>query len=178
MQALYNLLDFLFNAYATIVLARVWLQFARADFYNPLSQFVVKATQPIVGPVRRMIPSIGAFDTGTFLIAYLVIFIKLVLFSVMFGSGIPNLLSVAIVSIFGLLKTAFYLLFVVLIVRMILSFVSQGNPMQYVLHQLTEPMLAPIRRVLPVIGGLDFSPLVLILGIQFLLSLMSQYIGI
>jgi YggT family protein len=179
MQALYNLLDFLFNAYVMIVLARVWLQFARADFYNPFSQFVVKATQPVVGPLRRLIPAIGGFDTATFLFAYLVVASKFIVFSFMFGAGMPNLVSVAFISVFGLLDSALWLLFAVLIVRMILSFVSRGNnPIEYVMHQLTEPMLAPIRRVIPVMGGLDFSPLVLILGIQFILSLIKQYVGI
>lgn len=179
MQATYTLLDFLFNTYAMIVLARVWLQFARADFYNPLSQFVVKVTQPVVGPMRRFIPAIGRIDSATLLFAYLVIVLKVIVMQLIFGTGMPPIIPAIIASLFLLLKVAFNLLFIVLIIRMILSFVSQGNnPMEYVLHQLTEPMLAPIRRFIPVIGGLDFSPLVLILGTQFVINLIGEYVRI
>ena len=59
MSSVQFLVDFVFNRYLMVVLLRLWLQFARADFYNPFSQFVVKATQPIVAPMRRMLPSLG-----------------------------------------------------------------------------------------------------------------------
>ena len=69
MSATYFLVDTLFNLYLMVVILRLWLQFVRADFYNPFSQFVVKATQPIIGPLRRIIPSLGKFDTATFVLA-------------------------------------------------------------------------------------------------------------
>lgn len=176
MLAFTNLITFLFDTYAMIVLARLWLQWARADFYNPLSQFVVKATQPVVGILRRFIPSVGAFDSATFVFAFLVILAKLVFLFVLSGAWLP-VLSIVIFVLFGLLKSAFWLLFVVLIANMILSFATQvGGSVRYVLHQLTDPLLAPIRKFLPTLGGLDFSPLVLILAIQFALDLIGQYL--
>jgi YggT family protein len=86
-------------------------------------------------------------------------------------------LTTLVLVLFGLLKSAFWLLFIVLIGNMILSFVPNVGPsIRYVLHQLTDPLLAPIRRFLPSLGGLDFSPLVLILAIQFALDLIGQYL--
>ena len=69
MNAFNFLIDTLFDLYIMVILLRVWLQLARADFYNPFSQFVVKATQPVVGPLRRFIPAIGSLDTATVVFA-------------------------------------------------------------------------------------------------------------
>jgi YggT family protein len=176
MLAFTNLITVLFDAYVMIALARVWLQFVRADFYNPLSQFVVKATQPIVGLLRRFIPPIGAFDTSSFVLAFSVMLLKFVFLFVLGGASLP-ILSTIVLVLFGLLKSAFWLLFIALIVNIILSFVSQGgNSVRYLLQQLTDPLLAPIRRFLPSLGGLDFSPLILILAIQFALDIIGQYL--
>lgn len=168
MSAIDYLVRTFFELYIMLVLLRVWLQMARADFYNPLSQFVVKATQPIVGPLRRMIPSIGSIDVATLLLAYLLSFTKLiVLIWIDQGRFIfaPALLGLAA---FELFKAIGQLLFWVLILRAIMSWVSQGrSPVEFVLQQLTEPMLVPIRRFVPAVGGLDLSMLVLFIGLQF-----------
>jgi len=176
MLAFNNLITLLFDTYAMIILARLWLQWARADFYNPFSQFVVKATQPAVGPLRRVIPSLGRFDTATFLFAFLIILAKFVVIFILSGTMFP-VLSTLILVLFGLLKSAFWLLFIALIANMILSFAPNIGPsIRFVLHQLTDPLLAPIRQFLPTLGGLDFSPLILILALQFALDLIAQYL--
>ena len=83
MKTLYYLIDTLFNLYLMVVIMRIWLQWVRADFYNPLSQFVVKATQPIVGPLRRIIPAMGPIDSASLLVAFILCVIKaIVLFMV------------------------------------------------------------------------------------------------
>jgi YggT family protein len=76
MTSTHFLVDTLFNLYLMVVLLRLWLQLARADFYNPFSQFIVKATHPIVAPMRRIIPSFGSFDTATFVLALIVAGLK------------------------------------------------------------------------------------------------------
>lgn len=135
--------------------------------YNPLSQFVVKATHPIVGPLRRVIPSIGRFDTATFVLAVVVCALKIVTLGLIFGGNL-NPLGVAILSVIGVIKETLSLMFWVLLLRAILSWVSQGrSPVDYVLHQLTEPFLAPIRRIIPPLGGLDLSVLIAIIALQF-----------
>jgi len=141
MNSMSFLINTLFDLYIMVVILRIWLQAARADFYNPFSQFIVKVTQPVVGPLRRMIPSLGSIDLATVLFAYL-------------------------------------LCVLVLLIRAILSWVSQGrSPIEYVFHQLTEPMLAPIRRILPAMGGFDFSVLVLFIALQFANFLIGDLIG-
>jgi YggT family protein len=179
MSSVQFLIDFVFNIYLMVVLLRLWLQFARADFYNPFSQFVVKATQPIVAPMRRILPSIGRLDTATFVLALIVAGLKIVTLNVVLGGSGLNIMSVVILSFVIVIKEILTLVMYVLILRAIMSWVSQGNnPMEFVLSQLTEPMLAPIRRRMPEMGGLDLSMMVVILMLLFIQKLLGDLFGI
>lgn len=178
MSAMQFLVNTLFELYLMVVLLRFWLQLARADFYNPFSQFVVKATHPIVGPLRRVLPSIGRIDTATLVLALLVAGIKIVVLNLIAGNTNINPLGLVIGSFYLVVKEALSLMMWVLIIRAIMSWVSQGyNPMDMVLGQLTEPLLAPIRRRLPNLGGLDLSVMVVILVIIFLQKLLGDVFG-
>lgn len=178
MNSLTFLVSTVLELYIMVVILRVWLQSARADFYNPFSQFIVKATQPVVAPLRRVIPSIGNWDMATIVFAYALSVLK---FSILIF--ISNGQFVFDVSFFlwgalSLIKAVGSLLFWILLIRAILSWVSQGrSPVEYVMMQLTEPLLAPIRRILPPMGGLDFSLLVLFIILQFANYLMSDLVG-
>ncbi|MBJ2137241.1 YggT family protein [Paraglaciecola chathamensis] len=178
MSAMQFLVSTLFELYLMVVLLRFWLQLARADFYNPFSQFVVKATHPIVGPLRRVLPSIGRIDTATLVLALLVAGLKIVALNLLIGNTSINPLGLLIGSFYLVVKEALSLMMWVLIIRAIMSWVSQGyNPMDMVLGQLTEPLLAPIRRRLPSLGGLDLSVMVVILVIIFLQKLLGDVFG-
>jgi len=167
MQATQFLVSTLFDLYLMVAILRVWLQLVRADFYNPVSQFVVKATNPILVPLRRVIPGLGGIDWAGVFLVLLVAFAKISAIQLLFGQGYPVLeivISAAITSV----KEVFSILFWVTIIRAILSWISQGyNPIEALLHQLTEPLLAPIRRFIPPIGGLDLSLLVFLIALQF-----------
>lgn len=175
MQALQFLIDTLFNLYLMVVILRLWLQLARADFYNPFSQFVVKATNPLVLPLRKMIPSIGSLDTATLLIAYAVALTKILLLQgVLAGQMLlPQSLFWAVLV---LVKEVLSLMFWILVIRALLSWVSQGrSPIEYVMQQLTEPLLRPIRRIIPPMGGLDLSVFVALVALQFFSILLSGW---
>ena len=178
MTASHFLVETLFGLYLMVVILRLWLQLVRADFYNPFSQFVVKVTQPIVGPLRRVIPAMGKFDTATFVIALIIACLKtFVIVSLVRGLSIDPF-SLMIVGVIEVIKEVFNLMFWMLIIRALLSWVSQGqNPIGYVIAQLTEPFLRPIRKIIPPIGGLDLSILVAIIALQFVELLLTQYIG-
>jgi len=168
----------IFNIYLMIVVLRLWLQLAKADFYNPFSQFTVKATQPIVAPLRRLLPSIGPVDTATLVFAILVSFAKIITYTLISQGAVPPLLSAFIFSILSLIYQVMWLIFIILIIRAILSWVSQGNhPLEMVMGQLTEPLLSPIRRILPAMGGLDLSVLVFLLALQFIINIFSNTFG-
>lgn len=166
MQTLGFLISTLIELYTMVLLLRIWMQWAHCDFYNPFSQFVVKATQRVVAPVRRLVPSIGVIDTASLLIAVLLSLVKAaMLLQVNNGDMLLNVLPyVTVFALFILVKSVGIIIFWVLVIMALMSWISQGrNPMEYVLIQLAEPLLRPIRRILPGIGGIDFSPMVLLL---------------
>ena len=142
------------------LLLRVGLQGARCDFHNPFSQLIVKITQRIVGPLRPIIPAMGPIDSSSLLMAFILSVIKaIVLFMVITFQPIIWISAVLI-----LVKTVGSLIFWVLLVMAIMSWVSRGrSPVEYALIQLTEPLLRPIRSLLPAMGGIDFSPMLLVL---------------
>jgi YggT family protein len=173
------LIDTLFNLYLMVILLRVWLQLTRADFYNPFSQFVIKATHPIVGPMRKLIPSFSRIDTASVILAVMVTALKLVLVSLIDGYSQFPVMAIIIGALVLTIKQAFNLMVWVLIARAILSWVSQGhNPVEQVLIQLTEPLLAPIRRFLPPMGGLDLSTMVAVIVLIFIQLLIQYLTGI
>lgn len=177
MSSVNFLVNTLFDLYIMVILLRIWLQVARADFYNPFSQFIIKATQPIVGPLRRVIPSLGSWDTATILFAFVVACLKIITLSLMTNSAF-NPMVVSISGLIILLTAVFKLIFWVLILRAILSWVSQGrNPIEAVMVQLSEPLLAPVRRFIPAIGGLDLSMIVVLLGLQFIELLINDLLS-
>ncbi len=176
MNALIFLINTVFGLYLTIVILRLWLQLAHADFYNPFSQFIVKATHPIVGPMRRVLPSLGGFDTASFVLAFLVVVVKMVLLSLASNNPI-DITLISLFSVVAVFKNAGVLLFWMLLIRAILSWFNQGyNPFVMMLGQLTEPLLSPIRKILPPMGGLDLSVMLVIIVLNFLNILFAQYI--
>lgn len=164
MLTLTFLVKTLIELYVMVLLIRIWMQWSRCDFYNPFAQFIVKITQPIVGPLRRVIPSIGPIDTSSLLLAFILTTMKYpVLLLIQVGALSLDPMNL-LVGLLSLLKSAGTLVFWVIIIRSLMSWISQGrSPVEYVLMQLTEPMMAPIRRVIPAMGGIDFSAMVVIL---------------
>lgn len=162
------LIDTLFNFYCYIVLARFLLQIFKADFYNPVSQFVVKATNPILIPLRRIIPGFGGLDIAAIFVLILLQFIKV---SILVFIKINSLGDPLALLLFTLKECAGMVLdffTFAIIIQVILSWVSQGyHPIAGVLQSLTEPLLGPVRRMMPSMGGFDFSPIVVLFGISF-----------
>ncbi|WP_419569975.1 YggT family protein [Rheinheimera sp.] len=173
-DALFFLVSTVIKLYLMVVVLRLWLQAARADFYNPFSQFIVKATNPVVIPLRRFLPSLGGFDTGTWLLAFVICLLH-VSITQFYQMGQLFVAYLPLGALVLLVTEILQLLFWILVIRALLSWFSQGNnPMELVLMQLTEPLLRPIRRVIPSMGGLDLSVLVLLLGLQFVQILLQN----
>lgn len=174
-----QILGFLFDFYISIVLLRLLLQLTRADFYNPLSQFCVRLTQPVVAPLRRIIPSAGGLDSASLVFALVLIALKeAVLGRLYFGVWI-DLIGLLQRSAFGLAFAVLQLMLMLVFARAILSWVDPygHTPFYRVLSQLTEPLLRPIRRLIPAMGGLDLSPMIAILLIFLAQWLVSQLLG-
>ncbi|AJI95258.1 YGGT family protein [Yersinia ruckeri] len=166
------------DLYVMVLLLRTWMQMVHSDFYNPFSQFVVKITQPIIGPLRRMIPSLGPIDSASLLLAFLLMTIKYPLLLLIQGGGVSLSPYNLLFGVISLVKATGYLIFWVMIIRALMSWVSQGrSPMDYLLYQLTEPLMAPIRRILPAMGGIDFSGMVVILILYLINYLGMDLLG-
>ncbi|MBC3950029.1 MULTISPECIES: YggT family protein [Pseudomonas] len=158
------------SMYLLIILLRFVLQLVRADFYNPLSQFAVKATQPLLKPLRRIIPSLFGLDMSSLILAIIVqmILMALTLLLAYGTTGDPlHLLLWAIIGVTGLFLNIF---FYALIISVILSWVAPAshNPGAQLVNQITEPLLAPLRRILPNLGGLDISPILAFMILKLL----------
>lgn len=164
MLTLTFLVKTLIDLYIMVLLLRIWMQWTRCDFYNPFSQFIVKITQPVIGPLRRVIPALGPLDSASLLLAFILAMIKFPLLMLIEMHVLILDPIYLLVGLLALLKAAGELVFWVVIIRSLLSWVSQGrSPMDVVLYQLSEPLMYPIRRILPAMGGIDFSAMVVIL---------------
>jgi len=172
MEAITYLLRFAFDALLMILIMRIWLQWVKADFYNPFSQFIVKASNPLVVPLRRIIPGYGGIDLSTILIAYVVATLKFVALAAISGESLG--LLAFYIGLLVLLKQVGFLLFIIMIIMAVMSWVVQGyNATLMVFSQLTEPFLNPIRKIIPNMGGLDLSMLVAFLAMNVINILLS-----
>jgi YggT family protein len=168
------------SLYLLIVLLRFILQLVRADFYNPLSQFIVRATHPLLKPLRRIIPSFAGLDLASLLLALAVQFVLMMLTLWLMGAGIADPLLVLVWSIIGVTAMLLKVFFFALIISVILSWVAQGthNPAALLVNQICEPLLMPIRRFLPSLGGLDLSPIVAFLLLNLIDMLVIRNLAI
>ncbi len=159
----------LFDLYILAVLLRLILQQVRADFYNPVSQFLVKVTQPVLRPLRRVIPGMGGIDWAAVVLIIALQFIALIVLSLIrFGEMLP-LDYLVVRTVYELVELILNVYLFAIIIQAILSWVQPGyNPATALLESITYPVLRPFRSVIPPIGGLDLSPLVAILAIQVL----------
>lgn len=168
------LIGTLVDLYITALLLRLLLQWVRADFYNPVCQFLVQVTNPVIVPLRRIVPSIGRIDTATVLLI-----LMLELFSVWVASRIvSNPIGAQEIVILALMKVAATVLltfFFLIIASVILSWVGarMQHPIVPIVYQLTEPVLRPFRKLIPPIAGIDLSPLFALIAINFLLHLIG-----
>ena len=180
-QIVKYLLDVVFGLFTYAVLLRFLMQTMRAPFRNPIGQAVVALTDWIVKPLRRVLPGFKGVDWASLVATFLLQFLWLLAYALVFGSfsmtgvGIPFLLLATVVA---LLRALLWLVVIVVLVQAILSWVAPDGPLSGLLNALTFPLLRPVRRIIPPIGGtLDLSPLVVIVIVQLLLMMLPYLEG-
>lgn len=163
------LIDTLFSLYAFAFLLRFLLQLVRADFHNPISQGLVMVTSPVLKPLRRVIPGLRGIDLACLLAMFAVKLLGLALAGLAAGRIFP-VSALLLNTAYDLVDLALLTFFITIIIQVILSWVNPHahNPITALLHQLNAPLLRPVRRLVPPLGGLDLSPLFVLIGIQFL----------
>lgn len=157
-----------FEIYTMALILRVFLQYSGANYYNPVSQLIIKITDPVVKPLKSYIPGFKGIDLS---IVVLIFACELIKVSLLLLMNYGSLIAISKLFIFSLgegFSQTLNLVFYLLIGRVLLSWVQspQTGPLQEICYTVTEPFMAPIRRIMPPISGFDLSPLVVILLLQ------------
>ena len=166
--------------YLLFVVARFLLQLAKADFYNPISQAVFRATDPVVRVLRSFIPGYKGVDFSSLILAFIVQFLAISVTILLYGGSIPSVGFIITWSFIGVLNFIILFYYYALIASIVMSFVMMfsGNmnphPILLLVWQITEPIMAPFRRVIPPMGGLDFSPIFIFLIIGLIRNFIYQ----
>lgn len=178
MQTLLFVLNMVFTLFAGVVLLRFLLQWVKADFYNPLCQFVMKLTNPLLLPLRRIIPGLFGLDIAALCLVFLVLALNLAIVALVLGVAPVGVFVITLLVKF--IQLVLHLYFFAIVVRAIMSFNPHAmmSPVYIVLMQLTEPVLRPIRSVIKPIHGFDLAPLILMILIQAVLFFMGKALGI
>lgn len=168
------LIDTIVGLYILAVLLRFLLQWVRADFYNPVSQFLVTITNPPLVFLRRFIPGLMGIDLASIILLLILSVAKIYMITWVAGFT-PQFAGVFILAIGELLQLTVYVFIFTMLIRVVLSWIQPAghnpNPVLNLITQLTEPLMAPARRVIPPFGGLDISPIVVFIGLYLVLML-------
>lgn len=171
------ILDIVFSLLGIVLILRAWAHAIRLHPFNPYLQTVIRCTDWLVQPIRKLIPTGNRIDYPSLLGCWLIAFIYLILIWVI-STGVllplASLLPAVAASLLTMLKWVFNLILWMTLIQAVLSWVNPLAPVMPVLHTLTAPLLDPIRRVLPNLGGLDFSPLVLLIIAQILVGIFGS----
>jgi YggT family protein len=171
------LIGTIFSIYISLVMIRFLLAIVRADFYNPISQTIVRFTNPPLVLLRRLIPPVGRIDSSAIVLMLILQLIELWLRTFIIGHAVP-VTALFVLAIFELVKLTIWVYIIALILQALLSWINPGmyqmqNPMAAILHQLTAPIMKPIRNILPRTGMIDFSPMLAIIGLYVLLIIVN-----
>jgi YggT family protein len=161
------LVETLFGLYITVLMLRILLQLVRANFFNPICQFIVKVTNPVLLPMRRLLPNWRNLDMPALIFMLVLKCIELtIILSIVGGSlSIPGIIALSVVK---LIDFAILTLLVVIFIKIVMSWVApySDSPFTPLLYQLSAPLLEPARRAVPPISGIDLSPMVVLIGLQ------------
>ncbi|MBL1260231.1 MAG: YggT family protein [Thiotrichaceae bacterium] len=175
--ALY-LIDALFGLYLIAVMLRFLLQLVRASFHNPICQFLVKITNPPLVALRRIIPGFKGIDIASLFLLLALQLAAILLKLLIIGQSF-SIVMILPIAVADLLSLALNVFMVAILIQVVLSWVGQGvhNPITTTIYSLTEPVLRPVRRLIPPIAGMDLAPLVALLAIPLIKMLVISPIS-
>lgn len=172
------LITTLFSLYILAVMLRFLLGVVRADFYNPVSQFLVRITNPLLVPMRKVLPGIGKIDTSAIVLMLILQMLSVLIVVALRGVSVP-VVTVLVYAVGELVLLLINVLLVAIVVQVVVSWVNPGsyNAVNSVLYSLTSPLLKPIQRILPPLAGIDLSPLFVIIGLQVIRMLIMPLLS-
>ena len=155
-EGLLYLIKTLFDLYLFVLIIRFILAGVRADFFNPLTQVAVRLTNPIVKPIRKVVPNFRDIELSSLMLIFLINLVKFTIVAVMSGA-MPNVVGLLIISFGDMLRLFIQVMTGALFIYVIMSWVQPFSPMQRLLHQVVMPVLGPFQRVMPPVAGFDLS---------------------
>jgi YggT family protein len=177
MNALYYIVDTLTSLYLGVLILRLLMQIVRANFRNPFAEAVLRLTNPLIMPLRRILPPVGKTDSATVLAIVLFAIFKVALLTLLFGGGLLSLAAMAFAVVRTLVLAVLWLYFFLILFYGFASFLVQGgsSPIIEVLAYVCDPLLNRIRKIIPsIVAGLDLSFLWAIIGLQALIILIGE----
>jgi YggT family protein len=172
------LITTLISLYILAIMLRFLLGMVRADFYNPVSQFLVRITNPLLVPMRKVLPGIGKLDTSAIVLMLLLQMLSVFIMLTLRGANVP-VLMLPVYAVGELVLLLINVFLVAIVVQVVVSWVNPGtyNAVNSLLYSLTSPLLKPIQRILPSMSGIDLAPLFAIIGLQVLRMLIMPLLG-
>src|SRR5471030_214830 len=172
------LLNTIFTLFGAALLLRAWMQVVRMPPYNPVSNAVMQATNWLVLPLRKILPAAKTIDWASIVAAFLAAVVFVILLVLVAGVDpaglVPMLPTLLLVAVITVVKWALNLIIWMTILMALLSWLNTQSPAMPLLYQLTAPFLEPLRRVLPRMGGIDLSPILLFVIVQVLLMVVTR----
>ena len=155
--------------YASALMLRFWMRFCHADFHHPLSQFIARITNPPLRLCRRVVPDTGSIDLAVLAVLWVVEIVRVCTLAVLYGAVVTSYTAMLMLAVAVALRSFVLLLIILIVVRALLSWFSDPyDPFQRLLISVTEPLMAPARRLLPALGGIDLSPMLVVLVLWLL----------
>jgi YggT family protein len=169
------LIDTIIGLYMLAVMLRFLLQWVHADFYNPISQFLVTVTNPPLKFLRKFIPGLFGIDLASIILLVALAVLKIYLIYAISGMT-PRITGVLLLAVGEVVQLGVYVFIFSMLIRVILSWIQPGgyNPILGLINQLTEPLMAPARRIIPAFGGLDISPMLVFVFLYLTLMLVVR----
>ena len=172
--------------YLLAVLLRFLLQVAKADFYNPVSQAVIKITDPMIRALRTVIPGYKGIDVSSLVLAFVIEAVAICTLIILYGENISNIGYTNIVTwafagvLLFIIQIYYYAILASIIMSFVMMFSGNTNPHSLLLlvWQLTEPIMSPVRKIIPSMGGLDFSPIFIFIAIQIIQNFILTTFGV
>ena len=177
MNTMQFLLSTVISIYGFIFVLRAWFQIAKVDFYHPLSQALVKVTQPVLNVLGKFAPTVKGVNLAALLACFILGVGKLAVIQFL-DMAEASLVAYVLVGILNVVHAVGEAIFYVLLISAIMSWFNRSpNAMQYMLYQLSEPLLRPIRKLLPNTGMIDFSPMVVVFILFFVNKVLYDVFG-
>lgn len=169
--ALLFLISTIFDLYLFVLIIRIILVWVRADYFNPITQFINRLTQFIIKPMRKIIPNIGQLELASVVLIFLLEIAKFSLIS-SFTFGLSNPLGLLVLATADAIKLLLNTFFYAILLQVILSWLQPYSPVNTILLQFTAPIMRPIQRLIPPVGGFDLSPIPALIILQVLTLLL------